>query len=259
MSTGAFATRLLRSGSAEEGKEPVRPSAPRVPRGGWTAKAIGSRCTRTSTRDTLTTPPALKTVTDQLSAGSRAAGTPRLRIEPLRSTHAPLLFAALADSRIYSYIPDEAHPSVDSLTRRYAFLERGAPAGAGEIWLNWALRRADTAAYIGTLQATVTLESHAYIGYVFASSAWGRDSRPKPVAGSSPSCRTLRPHRDPGDGRYAQYGIAARPRAPWFPLRRHRAGRESRGGHHGFPVPPRARAKRVTAPCCPVAGMIESH
>ncbi len=100
--------------------------------------------------------------------------TSRLCIEPLRSTHAPLLFAALADSRIYTYIPNEAHPSVDSLARRYAFLERGAPAGAEEIWLNWALQRADTAAYIGTLQATVTPDSHAYIGYVLASSAWGQ-------------------------------------------------------------------------------------
>lgn len=125
-----------------------------------------------STRDTLPTPPTLKTVRDQPAAGSPAARTPRLRIEPLRSTHAPLLFAALADSRIYTYFPDEAHASVDSLARRYAFLDRGAPAGAGEIWLNWALQRADTAAYIGTLQATVTPDSHAYIGYVLAPPAW---------------------------------------------------------------------------------------
>ena len=105
---------------------------------------------------------------------SSAALTARLRIEPLRASHAPLLFDALADARIYTYVPDEVHGTVDSLARRYAFLERGAPAGIGEIWLNWALQRIDTAAYIGTLQATVTPDSHASIGYVLAPSAWGQ-------------------------------------------------------------------------------------
>lgn len=105
---------------------------------------------------------------------SSAALTARLRIEPLRASHAPLLFDALADARIYAYVPDDAHATIDSLARRYAFLERGAPAGVAEVWLNWALQRIDTAAYIGTLQATVTLDSHASIGYVLAPSAWGQ-------------------------------------------------------------------------------------
>ncbi len=103
-----------------------------------------------------------------------AAQTARLRIEPLRASHAPLLFDALADPRIYSWIPDEMHATVDSLNRRYAFLERGAPPGVGEVWLNWALQRIDTDAYIGTLQATVTPDSHASIGYVLTPSAWGQ-------------------------------------------------------------------------------------
>jgi len=100
--------------------------------------------------------------------------TARLRIEPLCPDHAPLLFDALADEAIYSYIPDAPHPSVDSLARRYALLECGAPEGAGEVWLNWALQRSDTGAYIGTLQATVVPESRAFIGYVLTPSAWGR-------------------------------------------------------------------------------------
>jgi ribosomal-protein-alanine N-acetyltransferase len=103
---------------------------------------------------------------------SSTALTARLRIEPLRASHAPLLFDALADARIYTYVPDEAHATVDSLARRYAFLECGAPAGVSEVWLNWALRRIDTGAYIGTLQATVTPASHASIGYVLTPSAW---------------------------------------------------------------------------------------
>lgn len=103
-----------------------------------------------------------------------AALTARLHIEPLRSTHAPLLFPVLADPRIYVYIPDDAHSSQESLERRYAFLERGAPPGVDDVWLNWALQRTDTGAYIGTLQATVAPDSHAYIGYVLGPPAWGQ-------------------------------------------------------------------------------------
>src|SRR6185436_15552722 len=105
---------------------------------------------------------------------SPVAQTARLRIEPLRTSHATLLFDTLADARIYAYVPDEMHATVDSLAQRYAFLERGAPPGVDEVWLNWALQRVDTGAYIGTLQATVTPDSHASIGYVLTPSAWGQ-------------------------------------------------------------------------------------
>ena len=100
--------------------------------------------------------------------------TKRLRIEALRADHAPLLFDALDDAAIYTYIPDERHPNVGSLARRYAFLECGAPDGVEEVWLNWALQRIDTGAYIGTLQATIVPEARAYIGYVLTPSAWGQ-------------------------------------------------------------------------------------
>jgi ribosomal-protein-alanine N-acetyltransferase len=100
--------------------------------------------------------------------------TARLRIEPLQASHAPLLFPVLADPRIYAYVPDEIHPTVESLAKRYAFLERGAPVGEKDVWLNWALQRRDTCAYVGTLQATVTPDSHAHIGYVLGPGSWGQ-------------------------------------------------------------------------------------
>ena len=100
--------------------------------------------------------------------------TARLRIEPLSARHAALLFDALADAAIYTYIPDERHASVPSLARRYTCLESGAPEGALEVWLNWALQRVDTGAYIGTLQATVMLDSRAFIGYVLTPTVWGQ-------------------------------------------------------------------------------------
>ena len=108
------------------------------------------------------------------ATSSLAAITARLRIEPLCAAHAPLLFPALADPRIYAYVPETAHPSVASLARRHACLEAGAPAESNEVWLNWALRRTDTREYVGTLQSTVTPGVRAYIGYVLAPPAWGQ-------------------------------------------------------------------------------------
>ncbi len=109
-----------------------------------------------------------------MTRDDRGGLTARLRIEPLRAEHAALLFDALAEPAIYTYIADERHRSVDSLARRYAFLECGAPEEVGEVWLNWALQCIDSGTYIGTLQATVLPDARAFIGYVLTPSAWGQ-------------------------------------------------------------------------------------
>ena len=100
--------------------------------------------------------------------------TARLAIEPLRAAHAPLLFPLLADPRLYTYVPDAARVSVAALLQRFEELERGAPEGSNEAWLNWVLLRRDSGAPIGTLQATVMPGSHAWIGYSLAPPAWGQ-------------------------------------------------------------------------------------
>jgi len=100
--------------------------------------------------------------------------TARLAIEPLRVEHAPLLFPLLADPRLYTYAPDTARTSIAALIERFEALERGAPEGENEVWLNWWLQRLDSGAPIGTLQATVTPGSHAWIGYSLAPAAWGQ-------------------------------------------------------------------------------------
>lgn len=101
------------------------------------------------------------------------AHTARLAIEPLRAAHAPQLFALLADPRLYLYAPDTARASVGALIERFEALESGPPQGRDEVWLNWVLLRRDTGAPIGTLQATVTPGSHAWIGYSLSPAAWG--------------------------------------------------------------------------------------
>ena len=103
-----------------------------------------------------------------------AAYTTRLAITPLRAEHAPLLFPLLADPRIYAYVSDSARATVAGLRQRFAQLELGAPEASGEVWLNWVLLRRDSGAPVGTLQATVTPLSHAWIGYALESTAWGQ-------------------------------------------------------------------------------------
>jgi ribosomal-protein-alanine N-acetyltransferase len=100
--------------------------------------------------------------------------TARLAISTLRAAHAPLLFPVLADARLYRYIPDSARASIAELMQRFERLERGAPEGTAEVWLNWLLLRLDTGAAIGTLQATVTPGAHAWLGYTLTPSAWGQ-------------------------------------------------------------------------------------
>jgi RimJ/RimL family protein N-acetyltransferase len=111
---------------------------------------------------------------DPHHASAGAACTARLRMEPLSAAHAPRLFPLLADPRLYTYVPDAARASVDLLAERFDELARGAPADAGECWLNWVLVRRDNDEAIGTLQATVEPDARAGIGYVLVSAAWGQ-------------------------------------------------------------------------------------
>ncbi len=107
-------------------------------------------------------------------AAASVACTARLRLEPLSAAHAPRLFPLLADTRLYTYVPDAARASVALLAERFDELARGAPSGAGECWLNWVLVRRDNGEAIGTLQATVEHDARAWIGYVLVSGAWGQ-------------------------------------------------------------------------------------
>ena len=100
--------------------------------------------------------------------------TPRLRIEPLRRGHARSLYPALLDPRIYAYIPENPPVSERALAARYATLQRGAPRGHDEVWLNWALRLRPTREAVGTLQATLFRDLSATIGYVLSSTYWNR-------------------------------------------------------------------------------------
>lgn len=97
----------------------------------------------------------------------------RLTCEPLRPAHATTLFAHLQAPEIYAWIPEEPPGSIERLRARYGVLERGAPAGSGERWLNWVVMRDDRP--IGTLQATVFIAKRtASVAYVLFPEHWGQ-------------------------------------------------------------------------------------
>lgn len=100
--------------------------------------------------------------------------TSRLRIEPLRESHAQAMFPLLQDDRIYRFIPDKRYGAVADLAGRYRRLEAGSP-DPGEQWLNWCLFRHDDGRAIGTLQATISVRDRAaWIAYVLAPDVWGQ-------------------------------------------------------------------------------------
>jgi ribosomal-protein-alanine N-acetyltransferase len=95
--------------------------------------------------------------------------TRRLALEPLRSEHAALLYAALLDPRLYTYIPDDPPTSLEALQDRYRRWERRASPDGREVWLNWAARLREISEWIGTFQATITKERQALLAYMIFS------------------------------------------------------------------------------------------
>ncbi len=99
--------------------------------------------------------------------------TPRLALEPLQKRHAPLLFETLSDAAIYTFIPFDPPQSVEALAERYAHLSVGHSADDNDIWLNFALRKLEDNAYLGTVQATIN-GKRAYVAYELGPAHWGR-------------------------------------------------------------------------------------
>ena len=97
-----------------------------------------------------------------------------LRIEALREAHAALVFDELANTSIYTFMEERPQKNLAALEKRYARLEVGAPAGCGELWLNWLVTDELTANVLGTIQATIYPNARAEIGYAFIPKYWGK-------------------------------------------------------------------------------------
>lgn len=102
--------------------------------------------------------------------------TTRLHLEALNVAHAREMAQVLADTSLYRYIGGTP-PTVQRLTERYARQSLGHSPDGEQGWLNWIVRRQDTAAAIGYVQATVlcTHESlRAEIAWVIGSRHHGK-------------------------------------------------------------------------------------
>ena len=90
------------------------------------------------------------------SDSARELSTERLTLEPLRQDHAKEMAGVLADTSLYEFIGDDPPTEVE-LAERYRRQVAG-PLAEEERWLNWIVRRSDTAEAIGFVQATVTAD-----------------------------------------------------------------------------------------------------
>lgn len=100
--------------------------------------------------------------------------SPPLTFEPLGPHHAAELHAALLDERLYHFIPEKPPRSLAALEAEYTEFAGGAPAGSGEIWLNWAMRDQASRSCIGTLQATRFASGELWLGYKVVPGWWNK-------------------------------------------------------------------------------------
>lgn len=104
------------------------------------------------------------------SAAGRAT-TARLSVEPLRPEHAEELHAALADPAVHRFIVTSGPWTVPAVRSRLERVAAGPPAGSGDVWLNFAVRR--EAHLVGRLESTVHGQL-AEIAYLFDPAVSGR-------------------------------------------------------------------------------------
>jgi RimJ/RimL family protein N-acetyltransferase len=97
-----------------------------------------------------------------------------LVFETLQEHHAIELHDALLDPRLYPFIPEDPPRSLDRLQAAFREFQAGAPAGSGEVWLNWVIRDGSTDSCIGTLQATRFASGEVWVGYKVIPAWWSR-------------------------------------------------------------------------------------
>jgi len=99
--------------------------------------------------------------------------TPRCQLEPLRSVHAPEMFAVLADPEIYRFIPVSPPRSGADLAVRYGKLESRISPDGREHWLNWVIVIAAEQRPIGLVEVTVFADGSALLAYQLSPASWG--------------------------------------------------------------------------------------
>lgn len=97
--------------------------------------------------------------------------SPRLHIAALQPEHLDALALALRKPEVYQFIGGEV-PSHERFCSGLARALAGSPR-AGETWLNYLVREADTGRVVGRLEATLHHDI-AEVAFLFDPDVWGR-------------------------------------------------------------------------------------
>lgn len=100
--------------------------------------------------------------------------TPRLELRRTRVEDADLMFEALRHQEIYTFLPRGAPNSVADVEQRFARIIEETASDRDEQWLNWTVWLRDTGAPLGTIEATISPDHSALIGYLFDPRHWRR-------------------------------------------------------------------------------------
>jgi ribosomal-protein-alanine N-acetyltransferase len=98
----------------------------------------------------------------------------RVLLEPIVPAHADALFDSIQDPRLYTYIPHEPPATREALRARYLRWSARQSADGSESWLNFAVREAASATYVGTVQATLVPGGESQIAYEVFPPFWRR-------------------------------------------------------------------------------------
>lgn len=96
-----------------------------------------------------------------------------LVLEPLVLGHAEAMFDVLSDPELYRYLDHPPPPSIEHLRSVYTSVEARVSPDGSQVWLNWVVRKPGQPP-LGYVQATLTLDHTAWVGYVFSARHWGR-------------------------------------------------------------------------------------
>lgn len=121
---------------------------------------------------------------------SFVANTPRLRLVPVVEADAPEMFVLLNDQRLHRFTGGLplGETELADLYRRW---EARRSADGREVWLNWVIRLVPLGEPIGHLQATVTDDGGAVLGWTVGSRWQGHGFA---VEALGAACRLLQAH-----------------------------------------------------------------
>lgn len=95
-------------------------------------------------------------------------------LEPIKPSHALVLFDALQSNSMYEFIPTNPPTSINLLIEKFTKWSKRSSDDGKEIWLNYAIRDRLESIYIGLVQATLVEDGDNYIAYEVIPEFWRR-------------------------------------------------------------------------------------